>query len=221
MAHVLSGASLAVEGAAGTGKTVVLRVVQTALEQSGVRCQAICLTHTGARKIGSKASTAHGFVVKHVLHGTFGGGCVLIDEVSFMSLDLLAALEHLRLKGVRLITFGVWGQLGPVSNRWCGQSVPAKVFEASRLAWHWSGGNRFVLQRCRRSDQAHFDFCCGLREMALADALEQATQRYPPKSGRAWSLVMRNFWRRQPANAGKRRKEAQRNKDPHRRRGLL
>ena len=51
------------------------------------------------------------------LDRTFGGGCVLIDEISFMSLDLLAALEHLRLKGVRLITFGDWGQLGPVSNR--------------------------------------------------------------------------------------------------------
>ena len=196
MTHVLSGASLAAEGAAGTGKTVVLRAVQAALEQPGVRCQAICLTHTGTRNIGSKASTAHSFVMKHVLHGTFGGGCVLVDEISFMSLDLLAALEHLRLKGVRLITFGDWGQLGPVSNRWRGQSVPAKVFEVSRLAWHWSGGNRFVLQRCRRSDQAHFDFCCGLREMALADALEQATQRYPPKHGCTWNLVMSNFRRR-------------------------
>ena len=74
MAHVLSGASLAVEGAAGTGKTVVLRAVQAALEQSGVKCQAICLTHTGARNIGSKAATAHSFAMKHVMHGTFGGG---------------------------------------------------------------------------------------------------------------------------------------------------
>ena len=101
----------------GTGKIVVLRAVQAALEQSGVRCQAICLTHMGARNIGSKGSTPHGFVMKHVLHGTFGGGCMLIDEISFMSLDLLAALEHLRLKGVRLICLSDWGQLGPVSNQ--------------------------------------------------------------------------------------------------------
>ena len=147
--------------------------------------------------------------MKHVLHGTYGGGVILVDEISFVSLDLLAALEHMRLKGVRLICFGDWGQLGPVSNRWRGQSVPPKAFEASRLAWHWSGGNRFVLQRCRRSDQAHFDFYCGLRDMALADALERATQRYPPKHGCVWNLVMSNFRRRKinermQANAARR-----------------
>ena len=35
--HVRNGGSLAVEGPAGTGKTVVLRAVQAALEQSGVK----------------------------------------------------------------------------------------------------------------------------------------------------------------------------------------
>ena len=44
--HVRSGASLTVEGIAGTGKTVALRAVQAALEEAGVKCQAICLTHT-------------------------------------------------------------------------------------------------------------------------------------------------------------------------------
>ena len=161
--HVRSGGSLAVEGPAGTGKTVVLRAMQAALEQSGVKCQAVCLTHTGARNIGPNASTAHGFVMKHVLYGTFGGRGVLIDEISFMSLDLLTALERLRLNDGRLVCVGDHAQLGPVCNRWRGQSVPPNVFENSRLSWHWNGGNRFVLRRCRRSDQAHFDFYCGLR----------------------------------------------------------
>jgi len=194
--HVRSGGSLLVEGVAGTGKTVVLRAVQQALEQSGVRCQAICLTHTGARNIGPAACTAHSFVMKHVLHGTFGGGAVLVDEISFISLDLLAALEHLRLKGTRILCFGDFDQLPPVSNRWRGQNVPPDVFRNSRLSWHWSGGARFVLRRCRRSDQAHFDFYSGLRRLPLEEALHRALVRYPPRANCDWNIVLSHYRRR-------------------------
>lgn len=194
--HVLRGGSMIVEGLAGTGKSVVLRAVQAALEHAGVKCQAICLTHTGARNIGSKASTAHSFVIKHVLYGTFGGKVVLVDEISFMSLDLLAALEHLRLKDVRLICFGDFGQLPPVSNRWRGQSVPPDVFQDSRLSWHWGTGTRFVLQRCRRSDQAHFDFYSSLRHEPLRQALSRAKTRYPATSRCDWNIVMSNYRRK-------------------------
>ena len=107
-----------------------------------------------------------------------------------MLVDLLSVL------GTRLMCVGDHAQLGPVSNRWRGQSVPPGVFENSRLSWHWSGGNRFVLQRCRRSDQGHFDFYCGLRDMTLTDALERAAQRYPPKGGCDWNLVLSNYRRR-------------------------
>ena len=112
-------------------------------------------THTGARNIGVGAMTAHSFAQKRVLHGTFSGSVVLIDEISFMSIDLLAALEQLRLKGVRLFAFGDFRQLPPVCNRWRGQKVPSDLFGRSRLFRQWSAGNRFVLRRRRRSDQAH------------------------------------------------------------------
>jgi hypothetical protein len=200
--HAVSGASMIVESTAGTGKTVVLRAVQKALENAQSRCQAICLTHTGARNIGPAACTAHSFVMKHVLHGTFGGQGVLVDEVSFLSLDLIAALEHLRLKGTRLMCFGDYGQLPPVSNRWRGQIVPADVFKDSRLSWHWSGGDRFVLQWCRRSDQAHFDSYCRLRDMPLDAALGIARETYPPpEHGCDWNIVMSNY-RRKKINEG-------------------
>lgn len=195
--HVLNGGSAIVEGIAGTGKTVVLRALQRALEEQGHRCQAICLTHTGARNIGPGACTAHSFVMKHVLHGTFGGQVVLVDEISFMSLDLDAALEHLRQKGVRIICFGDYDQLPPVSNRWRGQLVPADVFKNSRLSWLWSGGNRFVLRRCRRSDQAHFDTYCKLKDMPVSEALKIASRTYPPRYGCNWNIVMSNYRRKQ------------------------
>ena len=71
--------------------------------------------------------------MRHILHGSFVGQAVLIDEISFMSVDLLAALEHLSLKGVRIVCFGDFGQLPPVSNRWRGCTVPADAFEKSDL----------------------------------------------------------------------------------------
>ncbi len=97
---------MCVLGAAGTGKSVCLRAVEAALEEQGQICQAICLTHTGARSVGQAAVTAHSFVQRFVLCGTFAGQVVLIHEISFMSIDFLAALEHLRLNGVRLLCFG-------------------------------------------------------------------------------------------------------------------
>ena len=69
------------------------------------------------------AITAHSFVHKHVLHGTFSGQLVSVDEISFVSIDLLAALEQNRLIGVRLLCFGDWRQLPPVCNRWRGQRM--------------------------------------------------------------------------------------------------
>ncbi len=75
-----------------------------------------------------------------------------------MSIDLLAALEHLRLKCVRSICVGDFGQFPPVSNRSRGCKVAPDTFEKSELFLRWSEGTRFVLRRCRRSDQVHFDF---------------------------------------------------------------
>lgn len=195
LAHVQAGHSMFVEGLAGTGKTVVLRAVNEALEHLG--CQAICLTHTGARNIGPDACTAHSFVMKHVLHGTFSGQVVVIDEVSFLSLPLIAALEHLRLKGVRLMCFGDFAQLPPVSNRWRGQSVPPDVFEHSKLLRQWSDCNRFVLRRCRRSDQAHFDFYSQLRLRSVDDALSASLKQYPEKAAKCdWNIVLSHHKRK-------------------------
>ncbi len=134
--HVLAaGNSMCVLGGAGTGKAVTLEAVKATLEESGLQCQAVCLTRTGARNVGQGATTAHNFVMQRLLPGTFTGQVVLIDEIFFMSIDMLAALEHLRLKGVRLICFGDFGQLPPVSNRWRGCNVAPDVFERSDLFW--------------------------------------------------------------------------------------
>ena len=85
-----------------------------ALEERGLTLAAICLMHSGARNIGAGAVTAHSLAQRHVLHGTFSGQVILTDEISFTSIDLLAALEETRLKVVRLLVFGDFQQLPPL-----------------------------------------------------------------------------------------------------------
>ncbi len=161
-------------GCAGSGKAVTHRALRAALEEQGLRCQAMCLTHTGTRNMGGEgAMTADLFAMRHVLHDTFAGQVLLIEEISFMPMDLLGALEDLRLKGVRINCFGDFGQRPPVCERWRGCKVAPDVFERSLFFWPWSQGMRFVLRRCRRSDQAHFDFSLRPQGMERGRALGQ------------------------------------------------
>ena len=109
--RAVSKESFCVEGPAGTGKSQVLLAVEAALKEQGQKVAKISLTHVATRNLGPGASTAHNFVIRHILNGTYQGHVVLIDEIGFMSLDLLACLEGLRQQGTRLICFGDWRQL--------------------------------------------------------------------------------------------------------------
>ena len=123
-------------------------------------------------------------------------------------MDLLAALEHLRLKCVHIMCFGDFGQLPPVSNRWRGCGVPATAFENSDLFLNWSEATRFVLKRCWRSDQTHFDFYTGLQGMRIREALAAARARYPARAeDSTWNITMSNF-RRKKINQRLQRKAA-------------
>ncbi len=78
--------------------------------------------YAGARNVGDGALIAHSFGPRFILHGSFSGQVVLIDEISCMSIDLIDALEQLRLKDVCLIC-----QLDPVCNCLRGQKVAPYV----------------------------------------------------------------------------------------------
>ena len=52
-----------------------------------------------------------------------------------------------------------------------------EAFKKSKLFFDWADGMRFVLRRCRRSDQAHFDFYIGMSKN-VGSALKQARKRY-------------------------------------------
>jgi hypothetical protein len=122
--------------------------------------------------------TIHHFVGKHALRGSFKGW-ILLDEISMCSLGVLAALDQLRLNGTKICTFGDWDQLPPhpESNSWRGTPVGPTAFRESRLYKSWSDCTRFELTRCRRSDQAHFDFYTSLPD-DITKAVSAARRRY-------------------------------------------
>ena len=213
MPHIVNGGSCCCLGVAGTGKTQALLAAEAALKAAGLTCAKICLTHVGARNLGQGGETAHSFVMRNIMRGTFSGDVVLVDEINFVSLDLIAALEVLRLKGTRILCFGDFGQLPPISNRWRGCAVPPDVFEHSRLFKQWSDCTRFVLTRCRRSDVPHFAFYCGVKSRHFDQVLAEALERYPePKcperrAGAAWGICI-SHGRRSSLNDALQRRDA-------------
>ena len=206
--HVVRGGSCCVLGKAGCGKTEALKAVEAALKGAGLTCAKICLTHVGTRNLGEGGETAHHFAMHRIMRGTFSGHVVLVDEISFVSLDLIAALEVLRLKGVRILCFGDFAQLPPISNRWRGCAAAPDVFEHSRLFRQWSDCTRFVLTRCRRSDVPHFAFYCGVKDRPFDEVLAEALERYPERREDAtWNITI-SHWRRKRLNESLQRKAA-------------
>ena len=95
---------------------------------------------------------------------------------------LVAVLDQLRAGGARIVSFGDWAQLPPVGNSWRGQAIDPLIFKDSALLKRWSDCTLFELTRCRRSDQAHFDFYTNLPEslqasIALARAKYKRSER--------------------------------------------
>ena len=139
----------------------------------------VCLapTHAAARLLPD-GDTVHHFVGKYAMKGSFKGW-ILLDEISMCCLPLLAALDQLRLNGTKIATFGDWDQLPPhpESNSWRGCPVSATAFRQSRLYKSWSDSTCFELTRCRRSDQAHFDFYTSLPQ-SLPKAIAESRKKY-------------------------------------------
>ena len=108
-------------------------------------------------------------------------GWILLDEISMVSVPLLAVLDQLRLNGTKICSFGDWAQLEPhpESNSWRGTVVEPDAFQKSRMYKLWSECTMFELRRCRRSDKAHFDFYCGLSQ-DVGTAIRESRKRHPP-----------------------------------------
>jgi len=176
--HVRQGKSFTCLGPPGVGKTWILARVKECLEGLGHNIACLAPTHSAARLLPG-GDTIHHFVGKFAMRGAFKGW-ILLDEISMCGLGLLAALDQLRLNGTKICTFGDWRQLPPHpdSNSWRGSPVSATAFRGSRLYKSWSDGTCFELTRCRRSDEAHFQFYTNEIQGDMARAVSAARRQY-------------------------------------------
>ena len=152
-------------GAPGVGKSFVLRKIKEVLLESNQKCEAIAPTHAAARLIDG--TTVHYFLGKYSKYAF--EGWVLLDEISMLTLPLIAALSQM-VSRMKIICFGDFDQLNPCFNSWRGKPIEENVFEHSQLLKTWSENTNCKLTKCRRSDKQQFGVYCG-----LSNNLEEAT----------------------------------------------
>jgi len=185
--HILKGESCMVNGPPGTGKSFILKMIANRLKDSGYDVKVIAPTNAAARLI--EGQTCHNFITKIANSKDPFQGIILIDEVSMLSLALVAILDQLRAGKCRIITFGDWEQLPPVSNCWRGNEVDPLILKDSKLLKRWSHQTLFQLTRCRRSDQSHFDFYTSLPQN-LDEAKRLTIKKYRKRSHSDLHLVI-------------------------------
>ena len=193
---VMAGKSCCVTGPPGTGKSHLLAQLRDRLREAGETVEVLAPTNAAARIVGG--CTVHNFLTRSARNERGFQGTILIDEVSMMCLSLVAAADNLRASGCRVISFGDWDQLEPCGNSWRGKAVNARILQHSTLLKRWSDCTLFQLTRCRRSDQAHFDFYTRLHEdLATAIAWTRAAyKRWTHHTPGALHLVISHRKRR-------------------------
>jgi hypothetical protein len=198
--HILAGNSCFISGGPGVGKSFTLNRIYVALTEAGHNVYRISFTHVAARNIGGQ--TAHSFAMRYIVNGALPkNSIVLCDEISMLPAPLIAALEQLRLNNVRILSFGDFDQLLPISNCFKGSVIPESKFMHSRLFKQWSDETCFVLKKCRRSDEAHFNFYMQIPRMSLQDAITQSLDRFKQTEQPCeWNLVISHH-RRKHINA--------------------
>jgi len=159
--HVLTS-SACVVGPPGTGKSHLLTQLRTRLREAAETVEVLAPTNAAARIV--EGCTIHNFLTRYARNGRGFQGVLLIDEVSMLSMALTAVLDNLRASGCRIVSFGDWDQLPPVGNSWRGEAVDPLILRDSALLKRWSDCTLFRLTRCRRSDEAHFNFYTQLHE---------------------------------------------------------
>jgi hypothetical protein len=196
--HVMSGSSCMINGAPGSGKSFIVKELATKLREQKLEVAVIAPTNSASRIINGE--TCHAFLTRTANSTRPFQGILLIDEVSMLSLSLTAIIDQLRAGDCKIICVGDFQQLPPVSNSWRGTSVDPLILKESKMLKRWADCNLFVLRRCRRSDQKHFDFYTNL-PTDLSLAIELSKQRYKKRSKVDLHLVISHRHRRELNNA--------------------
>jgi len=172
------------------------------LRGQGKKVAVVSKCHTAA--LNMSGVTVQHFCYKYVLHGSFSGDYVVLDEVSQLELSLWIQLNKLSFVGVKWILLGDFEQFPPVGQHiHAGQTLDDDCLQKSVLLKIMADNNRCVLRENKRSDQKLFDFYNSLVlngsrvEPDLKTVLAEARKLFPRKRG--WpdtSLVISHAMRR-------------------------
>ena len=148
--------SINIDGRAGTGKSTLIKMLQTEMGNRGIVFESTAPTNKACRIINGR--TIHKFVKQFKLK-TFKDKKVeyiFIDEISMVPELFYKFLIVLKWSSpdVRFIIAGDFGQLLPIKDR-----VGDCNYKESFALNEWCAGNRLQLTKCRRSDDKLYVMC--------------------------------------------------------------
>jgi 5-methylcytosine-specific restriction endonuclease McrA len=184
---VRKGRSAACLGLGGTGKSAIIRRLQSMLPD----CVVLAPTNVQARNVGG--ITVHRFLHRFVSYK----GVIIVDEVGQLPLPLWAALLKYVHCGARFVLCGDFKtQFAPAYDGWRTRAGVKPVSQRSVLFWRLAGGNLVKATVNRRFDPEHFQRYKAYRRMPLDLALADARVRYPCVGEPDWHLVVSHALRR-------------------------
>ena len=101
-------------GAAGCGKSVLLKQIKAVLEGRGDKVRVCAYTHAACRMVG-------GATIAHLMHKniSLADTWILVDECGLLSVSTLGEMSRWQFLGAKFIFFGDYqGQFEPFGDRW-------------------------------------------------------------------------------------------------------
>ena len=175
---VLESSGAFFSGPPGVGKTFRMQSLMARLRFLGFRVIPMSFTHAASHILGGLvAETVTHFVQSNVRGMAYAKYTwIFLDEVSQCPLKLLPLLHNYKILGCRFVIGGDFQQMQPIGEVWREALEKAEWCPAM---WDLSGGLRFDLTTCRRSDVEHFEFYTGLPKRVLnQDLLDELRRRY-------------------------------------------
>ena len=166
-----------ISGAAGVGKSEVLRAIRDALVAEGHKVRVCAYTHAATRLVG-------GETIARLLHlnAQLQDTWFLIDEIGLLPLSTLGAMSRWCELGAHFVCFGDFrGQFEPFVDRW---RLPPSRHEFSHLMHQLCRGLHITVTQYRRgADQALFGWYHGLYDAQedVRQLVEESRRRYPAR----------------------------------------